>query len=383
MAEENAEEPRELLAGWFAAQARSCAELGSPLYAAVLPHVAQDVRSGRYDVLLAPMERWRFGHALPLRLLGAAHALALRGDAPRLATAYPSCGGRCEPLPDARLLADELGQALSAHPVVTTDYLARAVQTNEPGRASALVLGLSALAEQVATVPDQSNSRVDDAETGIALVEIGCSAGLNLRLDRFGYADGSRAVGGDPDSIVQLSPDWHRHAPALHPWRVDARWGLDPHPIDPRDEAMALRLRSYLWPDQSERRERLDAAIEVSRTVPARLIQTDDTAADLPTLLATLTGQRPVLVFQSIVWQYIPVAARNAITHAIEDAGRRATVFAPLMRLSFEPDPLRGDRAAVQLRTWPGGSGQLLAHADLHGRWVEVLPEPVKFSDKS
>lgn len=374
MAEDNAEEPRELLGGWFAAQARSCAELGSSLYAAVLPHVAQDVRSGRYDELLAPMERWRFGHALPLRLLGAAHALALRGDAPRLATAYPSCGGRCQPLPDARLLADELGRALSAHPAVTSDYLARAVQTNEPGRASALVLGLSALAEQVGTVADRSGSRVDDAETGIALVEIGCSAGLNLRLDRFGYVDRSRTLGGEPNSPVQLSPDWRIHPPTLHPWRVDERWGIDPHPIDPRDEAMALRLRSYLWPDQRERRERLDAAIGVVRTVPATLIQTDDTAADLARLLTTLTGRRPVLVFQSIVWQYIPIAARNAITHAIEEAGRHATASTPLMRLSFEPDPLRGDRAAVQLRTWPGGSGRMLAHADFHGRWVEVLP---------
>ncbi len=95
--------------------------------------------------------------------------------------------------------------------------------------------------------------------------------------------------------------------------------------MDPGDDVTALRLRSYLWPDQRERRARLDSAIETARAVPATVVQTDDTGAALTQLLDTVAGRSPTLVFHSIVW--------------------------------------------------PRSSGRLLAHADFHGRWVRTLPE--------
>ncbi|MEZ5372723.1 MAG: DUF2332 domain-containing protein [Microthrixaceae bacterium] len=322
---------------------------------------------GRLDHLLAPLDRWRFGDAMPLRLMGASHALALSGRAPELAEVYPSCGGTV-PEAIATSLAESVLESLGAHPDHTADFLHRAVQTNETGRASALVLGLSALAASVG----------DGAP--ISLVEVGTSAGLNLRMDRFAYLDGESLIGGDANSPVRLSPEWVGGAPGLHPWLVADRVGVDPHPADPSDPTVALRLRSYLWPDQTERRARLDGAIALAGEVPAELVQTDgpmnpnDTAATLAGLLAERAGIHPTMVFQSIMWQYVPTAARWPITRAIEEAGERATEAAPLVRVTFEPDEFRRDRVAVQLRRWPGGSGTLLAHADYHGRWVQPLP---------
>jgi len=144
-------EIRSTLGDWFDAQGTSCAALGSPLYANLFPAVGEHVRAGRYDALLAPIDRWRFGDAMPLRVMGAAHFLALSGAAPTLAAAYPSCGGTVpDPIPtDA--LAESLLDELLGHDDVTADYLRRAVQTNETGRSAALVLGLSALAGAAAT----------------------------------------------------------------------------------------------------------------------------------------------------------------------------------------------------------------------------------------
>lgn len=358
---------RSLLGDWFDAQAVSCAGLGSPTYAALLPAVGQHVRAGRYDHLLEPLDRWRFGDAMPLRLIAAAHSLALTGDASELAAAFPSCGGIVpDPIP-AGALAEAALEALSLHAELAVDYLHRAVQTNETGRAAALVLGLSALAGS----PGSGRP--------ISLVEVGTSAGLNLRLDRFAYLDGGRAVGdellgGDPGSPVRLSPEWLGGSPTLQPWSVDDRIGLDPYPADPSEEAVAQRLRSYLWPDQAERRRRLDGAIALAGEVPAELTQTDDTATTLGEVLADRVDAKPTLVFQSIMWQYVPTADRWRITRAIESAAERATEAAPLVRVSFEPDEFLRDRVAVQLRRWPGGSGTLLAHADYHGRWVRALP---------
>lgn len=354
-------EIRSTLGDWFDAQAVSCEGLGSPLYGALLPAVGEHIRRGRYDDLLAPLERWRFGDAMPLRLMGAAHRLALAGDVPVLADAFASCGGATpDPIPSEALAETVLG-ALSEHAEVTDDYLRRAVQTNETGRAAALVLGLSALGRDAPTTP-------------ISLVEVGTSAGLNLRLDRFAYLDGAELLGGDPEAPVRLRPTWRGGAPTLHPWSVGDRVGLDPDPADPFDEAVALRLRSYLWPDQVERRRRLDGAIALAGEVPAELVETGDTATTLDEVLTTRAGITPTLVFQSIMWQYVPTAARWDITRAIESAGERTTDTAPLMRVTFEPDEFRRDRVAVHARRWPGGSGTLLAHADYHGRWVQSLP---------
>ncbi len=361
-------EIRSTLGDWFDAQGTSCAALGSPLYANLFPAVGEHVRAGRYDALLAPIDRWRFGDAMPLRVMGAAHFLALSGAAPTLAAAYPSCGGTVpDPIPtDA--LAESLLDELLGHDDVTADYLRRAVQTNETGRSAALVLGLSALAGAAAT----------NAASGpcgpISLVEVGTSAGLNLRFDRFAYLDGDRLLGGDPASPVRLNPTWLGGPPTLQRWEVDDRVGIDPHPADPTDETVALRLRSYLWPDQNERRVRLDGAIALAGEVPAELIASADTAATLTQVLADRVGTKPTLVFQSIMWQYVATGARWDITRAIESAGERASAAAPLVRVSFEPDEFRRDRVAVHARRWPGGSGTLLAHADFHGRWVQALP---------
>jgi hypothetical protein len=102
---------------------------------------------------------------LALRLMGAVHRLVLRGDAPRLAVHYPSAGGRPGDAwpPFAGILrehCDEL-RALVEHPV----------QTNEPGRCAALLGGFLEVART----------------TGLPLrlLEVGASAGLNLRFDRY------------------------------------------------------------------------------------------------------------------------------------------------------------------------------------------------------
>ena len=83
--------------------------------------------------------------------------------------------------------------------------------------------------------------------------------------------------------------------------------------------------------------------------VPATLIETDDTAATLDGVLADRAGSRPTMVFQSIMWQYVPTAERWPITRAIEAAGERATKAAPLVRVSFEPDEFRRDLSLIHI----------------------------------
>lgn len=373
-------------AGRFTQQAESCAELGSPLYARLLSLLAIEIaQTGPTWEVIAPRAELRFGQAGPLRLLGAAHRLALSGAAPSWARMLPSCGGEV-PSTNGELISawSELvrtqGQELSEG----LDY---EVQTNEVARSAGLALGLASTAF--------SSTR---------LVELGCSAGLNLRLDQFcidlaskadseGVGSSSRLLG-DPGSTVRLSPEVRTAAP--HPLgqlpRITERIGIDPHPLDATTEQGELRLLGFVWPDQLQRIERCKAAIEMACRVPAVLMQSalmqsadplgpgglEQTAARPPSALpdtaelleSLLANEQPTVIQQSIVWQYIPPELRWRITAVIEAAGHRATADTPLAWVRFEPDEWDRRRAAVWLRTWPTGADCLVAHVDYHGRWI-------------
>ena len=331
-------------------QAGACAALGSPFYGALVPRLAADVeRGGPSWRLLEPYAAEPLEAAVTLRLLGGVHRLVLDGRAPVLARHYPSVGGDGDVAAawDAfvRLLDD-------AHDEVAS-WLARPPQTNEVGRAAALVCGLLTVARET--------------RLPLRLLEVGASAGLNLRFDRYRYEDGRRAFG-DPGSPVRFVDVWEGGAPFDASCTVATREGCDLHPVDPTTDAGRRTLVSYVWPDQAERLALLRGALEVAARVPARV-----DAAGAPDWLARKLAE-PVpgtatVVFHSIVWGYLPAADQGRARDAIERAGARATPEAPLAWLPFEPS---ADRtcAEVTLTSWPGGSERLVATAGYHGAGV-------------
>lgn len=352
----------------FLQQAGACADLGSPLYDRLLRLLADDcARRGATWDLVESRAHLRFGQAGPLRLLGAAHRLALSGVADGWAAVLPSCGGAV-PDDDADLWAAWTDLAHRHGPALTAG-LDREVQTNEVGRAAALGLALARAAEGRAGIRWR-------------LVELGCSGGLNLRLDRFrlvlGGHDDALVLGTGPADGVVVEPSIMGGAPPASTLRLPElsdRIGLDPHPIDVGTDDGALTLVSFVWPDQSVRLGRLRAAIEVARNVPAEIRPVADTAGALAEVLSAGPGaQVGTAVMHSVVWQYVPVEQRWRITDALETAGGQASAEGPLAWIRFEPDEWDRRRAAVWLRTWPGGGDRLVAHADFHGRWIRPLP---------
>jgi hypothetical protein len=342
----------------FEQQSVACAELGSVLYGRLLRLLAEEIRAATatWDVLASHQEL-RFGQAAPLRLLGTAHRLALGGDASEWAEVLPSCGGVPPESDEALLVAWRVLVDLHADRLV--DGLSREVQTNEVARAAGLGLAL--------------------AETGFPacdLVELGCSGGLNLRLDHFDLELGGLALG-RADGPVQLRPELRGHLGALRHEglvmpQIGNRTGIDPHPVDPTTPEGRLTLLSYVWPDQEERLARVEAAIGLARAVPAEIVALGaggppDTASALE---AVIGAPVPTVVQQSIMWQYVAPEQRWRITEVMEERGAQATDESPLGWVRYEPDEWDRRRAAVWLRRWPGGSDRLVAHVDYHGRWL-------------
>lgn len=341
----------------FREQVRWCDKLGSPFNARLLERLADDWLAGGPMRALIP--EWTSGppgqDLVPLRLAGGLHALALSGRHPELAALYPPAASRFDadalvPLLQ-RLLVDEAGHLRG--------YLASAPQTNEVMRSAVLIGGYAAIA-QATGLP-------------LALREIGASAGLNLAWDRFHYTFAAQTWG-DAASPVQITSDW-RGVPPTVPERIAVadRRGNDLLPVDLRDPAAVLRLRAYVWPDQTARASRLQGAIALAqRELP--VVDAGDAAEWVERQLAApLEGVATVLV-HSVVWQYLPPATRERIEAALAAAATRTSREAPLawLRMEFFAP---GAPAELRLTLWPDGRERTLATAHPHGEWVEWIAQ--------
>lgn len=331
----------------FRLQADSCRVMGSPLYATLLDRLAENISAGGvvHD-LVAGWSGNPMRDAVPLRLMGAAHLLALDGRAPALAEHYPSAGGRPRGTVAAVLL-----RTITEHQRAMSAGLLSPPQTNEVGRAAILLGGLLEVARTVA-VP-------------IRLFEAGASAGLNLHLDRYHYELGG-STWGDPEASVRIVSDWSGDVPDLRlGLEIVERAGSDINPLEVGDEAAMLRLKSYVWADQLDRFNRISAAIDHARTKRVRIEQ-NDAATWIADRVRPHTGTITVIC-HTIVVQYLKRSSRAALTSAIGAVGDAASSEAPVAWLRFEPGP---ESIELRLTVWPSGIDVVLADAQAHGAWV-------------
>jgi hypothetical protein len=98
------------------------------------------------------------------------------------------------------------------------------------------------------------------------LLEIGCSAGLNLRWDRYCYETACGEWGPAGAPVVFENSFSGNALPLDVAVDVLERRGCDLNPIDPTTKEGRLRLLSFVWPDQTARFRQLSNAIEVART---------------------------------------------------------------------------------------------------------------------
>jgi hypothetical protein len=334
-------------------QALACARLGSPFYAALLHHIITDVdAAGPTWTILGPHASRPFEDAVALRFLGAVHRLVLAGKAPSLIRHYPSVGGAGDP--DPAWIA--MRALLVTDAAVLAPFLERPPQTNEVGRAAALVGGFLTVARERA-MP-------------LRLLEIGASGGLQLRFDKYRY-EADCLTFGDPASPVHFVGWWDGTPPFDTTCTVATREGCDADPVDPSTDEGRLTLTSFVWPDQPDRLASLRGALDVAARVPVR-VERAEAAAWLDAKLAQTGPGVVTVIFHSIVWQYLPPRNQHRVRELIEDAGRRALPDAPLAWLRFEPS---SDRTCceVRLQSWPGGLDRLLCTAGYHGRPVRWL----------
>ena len=326
----------------------------SPLYAAICHSVAGDPE------LLALAAAAPPSGQQPNVLLAAVHSLVLAGTAHPLADVY---AGRADPSLGPALFRD---LCLSQRAHVSQILATRHTQTNEPGRAALLAPGLAMSAELMGEP--------------IGLLDAGCSAGLNLLIDRYRLEYGAAGSLGPAASPVTITCELRGSQAPLRLPAIAARLGLDRSPVDITRADDARWLLACVWPDTG-RLARTAAAMDLGRRHPPPMMP-GDMVADLDAALDTFGPGLPVVVVTTSAYWYLNVGQRQAFLAVLERRARRQ----PLAWLSVDtagvidliPVPPAisdaGPSASVMgLVTFGSGppAGRALALCHAHGAWME------------
>ena len=358
---------------WFARNAFQ----DDPLYQALAGAAAR--RPGAAALLAAAPA----AQQLPLLWLAALQdrvlALVEAGERPALADYYASAGAARAP--DAAL-EGHLGAFIEHHRVALVHSIAtRTTQTNEIGRCAVLWPVLQALLEAT-------------GRRRIALLDVGCSAGLNLGVDRWRYRYLDDASG---DVVATTPPDRDPRAPeiacrllagtrprATAVPEIASRLGIDLAPIDVHDAAAVRWLRACLWPHDTERRTRFDAAVAIARTQAWPLRAVTDAAAAIAEWRVGVPADTLPVVFNSWVLQYFDAAllrqhvdgvlglvtGRDVAWISAEDPTRSHTWWPGMPQVEAMTRP----NATAWTLARPDGRGgvawNLAAVSHAHGHWM-------------
>ncbi|MFI6761728.1 DUF2332 domain-containing protein [Micromonospora sp. NPDC050417] len=180
---------------------------------------------------------------------------------------------------------------------IVAEMRARATQTNEAGRCAVLLPVLAALPQP------------------LALLEVGAAAGLCLYPDRYAYRYGQHAIGsGEP--VLECAASGVA-PPTVLP-EVVWRAGLDPNPLRVTDPVDVAWLDALIWPEHTNRRARLRAAVSVAAAEPPLLVR-GDLVDDLPALAARAPADATLVVFHTSVLYQVSTARRDAFTAAVRE----------------------------------------------------------------
>jgi hypothetical protein len=314
-----------------------------PLYAALSRHIATD------DDLLDVARHVR-RPPVPNVFFAAVHFLLADDPAHELSAFYGSLSDHPRPPDDAHAAFRDfvLINRAALIPLLET----RITQTNEVSRCSSLMPALTA-------VHHLSGGRP------LALIDVGCSAGLHLLWDRYRY-DYGVAQTGDINAAVSIvcelrgpvMPPMPRIFPPC-PYRI----GIDLNPVDLRDPIERRWFDALIWPEHAARRSLAAAAIEELLRDPPTIVRGD--ARDvLYAQLSAVPSDTALVVYNSAALCQGGAVEERAIAEVLRDVSGQRPI-----------DWLHCENEEVVLRHVDGRriAQTKLANKDGHGRWLEWL----------
>ncbi|GEP37671.1 hypothetical protein NPS01_13340 [Nocardioides psychrotolerans] len=153
--------------------------------------------------------------------------------------------------------------------------------------------------------------------------KVGASAGLCLYPNRYSYRYAT-SLGehrlGESEIFLSCEVTGPVPLPGQLP-EVVWRAGLDLNPLQANRDDDRRWLASLVWPEQIDRAERLDRALDLVAADPPRL-DAGDLLIDLPGLLADAPSDATLVVFHSAVLAYLDQEQRSRFTDVMRAVKR-------------------------------------------------------------
>jgi len=295
----------------------------SPLYERVAVAVSES------DEALRAIETAPARKRHPTVILAALHDLALAGRAPALDAAYAAA--------DADAAAGAaIDTLLRMTDSVVAVVMRRHTRSNETGHCAVLYPAIAEAARRVGA-------------NAIGLIDLGCSAGLNLNVDRVGITYSNGQSLGDMSSPVQQASSvaGDRRIPMQPIPAVVARVGVDREPVDVTDADDARWLRACLYPDQPERLATLEAEMALAAAAQPLLLQ-GDAIEVMPEAFARVPADALPVVTTTWALSQFGLESRLRFLHRLDEAAARRTVaWVSVEGVGVAPAiPTLGDRRA-------------------------------------
>jgi hypothetical protein len=339
---------------WFADT--SCAGY-SPLYERIARAVAASPEMIELISAAPPS-----GHQ-PTVLLASVHYLLLGGLDHPLASVYAGTSHA-----DAGPLFVDM--CLTNRDRVLQLLASRHTNTNEVGRSAVIGPALTATADIVGAP--------------VGLVDVGCSAGLNLLCDRYLLDYGSVGVTGPADATVHISCEVvGSRLPPIAPMLpvIAERVGIDRQPVDVTNDDDVRWQLGCVWPDTG-RLPRTRLALAVAKQRPPRFVRGDALERVTDVVLGLPAGIVPVVI---TTWAaaYFSVAERVAFREALAAAsqdrpvawisGEGAGVIDLFGEVDATSDAQGLESSVLGLVVFRGGVAEprFLALVHPHGNWID------------
>jgi hypothetical protein len=218
----------------------------------------------------------------------------------------------------------------------------------------------------------------------LGLVDVGCSAGLNLFCDRYRLDYGPAGATGPEAAPVRIECGVLGDAPPIASSlpAIAARTGLDLDPVDVRDQDATRWLLACVWPDTG-RLPRTRLALEEARRDPPRIAQ-GDAVDGVTDVVLGLPDDATAVVTTSWMLAYLSRERRRAFADALAAASQDR----PIAWISAEgagvvdrfagTDPPSDDQgmeaSILGLVVFRGGAvetSELLGFVHPHGNWID------------
>lgn len=323
-----------------------------PFYGQLVKAMAEDTTC--LDILSSTPRRQR----KPVLLLAALH-YAARRDMNSMSQLFAR---GLRPGEDLGLVIDEVLREVARSPELITQHIHRSTQTNEPGRSAVIGAVLQELATR------GSNS--------IALIDVGCSAGLNLYPDFIPVNDDASPLSLICNDLIDI--DRTKAFP-----RIELRFGIDTNPLDVSREDDRQWLAACVWPEDQTRLLRLEQLVDTLPSWPEPHIFVGDATEQLSAVLLEIPdGVTPVIVNSWVLAYFSPaeqLAYYELVTELCRSAGAAWISIESSFDVAFHqlnnpahPSPKKG--ASSILVCEPGGVPSAWGWCHPHGHWLSFTP---------